>query len=227
MGTQRASNATRAGVAARCAAPAGPQSRAGARALLPDAAAWRRALARPIVHTATHPAAHPRSLRPTVPGIGQLRRRGLLYEMPALQRFPRVQAWAAAGRLVPWASAAAGPRSGPSGRTIGQAQRQGAWSAAAGLCLREQPAAPPWRARVEQTHGQGTALPILAQPVARALASMVQRQPAFALDPFRHGAGRGAGAPQASLDSHGLPRSHHARSGGNPCGAERPGASRA
>ena len=63
---------------------------------------------------------------------------------------------------------------------------------------------------------------ILAHTLARAVYDMWQRQTAFDLDTFLHGSGRGAGALQASLDSHGMTLIHNARSGVNPCVAERP-----
>jgi hypothetical protein len=57
----------------------------------------------------------------------------------------------------------------------GHAHRKGALSAAAVLCLRDHPAAPPSLARLEPKHATGHALPILAPTLARAVSSMRQR----------------------------------------------------
>jgi transposase len=78
------------------------------------------------------------------------------------KRFPRVQDFASSCRLVTCARASAGTRSGTSGSTIGHAPLQWAFSEAAVLVLRENPAAHKWLARWEKKHGKGTALTILA-----------------------------------------------------------------
>jgi hypothetical protein len=54
---------------------------------------------------------------------------------------------------------------------------------------------------VEKTHAPGHALTILAHPLARAVYSRLKRQTAFASDVGLRTAGRGAGAPDASLDA--------------------------
>jgi hypothetical protein len=76
-GKQRASQAKRAGVAARLAAAAGPKTIAVALARLPSEDARRKDLQLALLNTAKPHAAHPLALRPTVPGIGPLLSLGL------------------------------------------------------------------------------------------------------------------------------------------------------
>jgi hypothetical protein len=104
---------------------------------------------------------------------------------------------------------------------MGKAHLQGAFSAAAVLFLRANPAAQTLLARLEKKHSKGTALTILAHTLARALYDMLQRQTAFDLDPFLRGCGRGAREPDASLDSHGMNLSPNARHGVIHCVSER------
>ena len=140
-----------------------------------------------MVKTAKHHDAQTLSLRHTVPCIGTMLRLGLLDDIHQMDRFPRGQDCASSCRLVTWARASAGKRSGTSGATIGNAHRKWAFSEAAVLCLRDHPAAPKWRTRLEKKHRKGKALPILAHQWARAVYSMFKRQTAFDLDTFLQG----------------------------------------
>jgi hypothetical protein len=204
IGQQSASTATREGVAARCAAPAVPKSLAVDWALSPSDDPRLRAGALSRVQAATHPDAHPRSLWQTVPGIGQLLRLVLLYDMHALARFPPGQDVGSSCRLVTCAKAAAGTRVGTSGKNIGHAHRQWAFAEAATLCLRHHPAGQHSRARLENKHAQGNALPILAHPLARAVSAMRKHQTACHLAPFLQSEGSRVGEPDASLDTQGM-----------------------
>ena len=172
LGKKSADKATRAGVAARCAEPAGQKRSAGALALIPSDAARLRAVARTIGTTAKPPDAQTLYLLHTVPGLGQLLSLVLLYDRPEIARFPRGQDVASSCRLGTCAKASAGKRSGTSGRKIGQAHLTGAFSEAAGFCLRANPAAQQCLARLAHTPSTGKALTILAPPVARAVSSM-------------------------------------------------------
>jgi hypothetical protein len=89
IGTKRADQAKRAGVAERLAEPAAPPRRTVALALLDDADERRQALALALVRTAKPPAPHPLSLLQTVPGMGTNLRLVRLEEMPELARGPR------------------------------------------------------------------------------------------------------------------------------------------
>ena len=87
-------------------------------------------------------------------------------------------------RLVKCAKESAGKRYGPSGTKIGNVYLKWAFSEAAVLFLRDNPAGQKYLTRLEKKHGQGKALTILAQHLARAVYSMLQRQTAFEMDKF-------------------------------------------
>src|SRR5712691_5548029 len=157
IGTQIASHTTRAGVAERCAAPAVPKRRAGARARITSDDALRRTVERTIVTTAQHQDAPTLYRRHTVPGIGQLRRLVRLDAIQPLARCPRGQDGASACRLGKGAKDAAGKRSGTSGTTIGPAPLTWAFSDAAVFCLRAHPAGQQCRTRWEKNHRTGKA----------------------------------------------------------------------
>jgi hypothetical protein len=91
LGHNLAAKANRDGVAERFAEPAGPKRVAVALALIPYSEALLGDVERTIVHTAKPHDANPRSLRHTVPGIGQRRRLVRLYASQEIHRFPRVQ----------------------------------------------------------------------------------------------------------------------------------------
>src|SRR5262245_63165675 len=90
------------------------------------------------------PTAH---LLQTVPGIGKILSLVLLYEMHDIDRFPTVQDCVSYCRLVKCAKESAGKRVGTSGKKIGNAHLQWAFSEAAVLCLRTNPAGQTYLAR--------------------------------------------------------------------------------
>jgi transposase len=184
IGKKIAYKANRDGVAERCADPAVQKSIAVDLALLGSYDALLRDVELTIVKTATHHDANTLYLLQTVPGIGTILSLVLLYEIHDIARFPRVQDFASSCRLVTWAKASAGKRSGTSGSTIGNAHLTWAFSEAAVLCLRDHPAGQTWLPRLEKKHSQGKALTILAHTWARAVYDMLQRQTAFDLDTF-------------------------------------------
>jgi len=206
IGTQLADTAHRAGVAARFPAPAVQKSLAVDRALIGSDDPLRSDVALPSVTAATQHDAQTLSVLQTVPGIGTLLRLVRLDAMHAIQRFPRGQDVVSSGRLVQWAKASAGTRSGTSGSKSGTASLPWAFSAAAVLFLRDQPAGQTYRARREKTHGTGTALTVLAQTLGRAVYAMSRRDTGFARDNCLHGSESGAGAPAASLGPDGTSR---------------------
>jgi len=75
----------------------------------------------------------------TVPGIGEILRLVLLYEIHDIQRFSRVQDFVSYCRLVKCAKESAGKRYGTSGTKIGNAYLKWAFSEAAVLFLRNNP----------------------------------------------------------------------------------------
>jgi transposase len=169
IGKKIAYKANRSGVAERFADPAVQKSVEVALALLDYYDHLLRDLELAIVKTAQQHDATTLSLLQTVPGIGKILRLVLLSESHDIARFPRVQAFVSYGRLVKCAKEAAGNRSGTSGTKIGKASRKWAFSEAAVLCLRNNPAGQKYLARCEKTHGKGKALTILAHKRARAV----------------------------------------------------------
>jgi hypothetical protein len=157
-----------------------------------------------IVQTAKPPEAQTLYRRPSVPGLGKMLSVVWLYEMHDITRFLRVQEVVAYGRLVTCAKAAAGKRCGTSGAKVGQAYLQWAFSDAAVLVLRHNPAGPQDLARLERTHGKGKAVTVLAHQLARAVDDRLKRDTGFDLPKFRNGSWRGAGEPHAEWDAHGL-----------------------
>lgn len=140
-----------------------------------------------IVQAAKHHDANTLYLVQTVPGIGKILSLVLLYEIHDIARFPRVQDFVSYGRLVKCAKESAGKRLGTSGNKIGNGHLKWAFSEAAVLFLRNNPAGQKYLARVEKKHGKGKALTILAHKLARAVYYMLKRQTAFDMDKFLHG----------------------------------------
>jgi transposase len=115
----------------------------------------------------------------SVPGIGQILALVLLYEIHDIHRFPRVQDFVSYCRLVKCAKQSDGKTYGYSGKKIGNAHLKWAFSEAAILCLRQNPAAQRYVARLAQLHGKPKALTILAHKLARAVYHMLAREHAF------------------------------------------------
>jgi transposase len=120
----------------------------------------------------------------TVPGIGKILSLVLLYEIHDIQRFPRVQDFVSYCRLVKCAKESAGKRYGTSGAKIGNAYLKWAFSEAAVLFLRNNPAGQKYLSRLVKKHGKGKALTVLAHKLARAVYYMLKRRMAFDLDKF-------------------------------------------
>jgi hypothetical protein len=139
-----------------------------------------------------------------VPGIGTILSLVLLYDMHDMDRFPTVQDVVSSCRLVTCAKASAGKRLGTSGKKIGNAHLTWAFSEAAALFLRNNPAGQKYLARLEKKHDKGQALPILAHKLARAVYDLLKRHTAFALDQFLQSEGSRVGEPDASLDTQGM-----------------------
>jgi transposase len=108
----------------------------------------------------------------------------LLYEIHDSHRCPRVQAFVSYCRLVKCAKEFAGKRDGTSSKESGNAYLKWAFSEAAVLFLRNNPAGQKYLARLEKKHGKGKALTVLAHKLARAVYYMLIRDTAFDLDKF-------------------------------------------
>jgi transposase len=135
-----------------------------------------------VLKTAKQHEANTLYLLRTVPGIGEMLRLVLRYEIHDIERFPRVQDFGSYCRLVTCAQASAGKRYGTSGTKIGQAYLPWAFSEAAVRFLRNHPAGQKYLARLENKHGQGKALTVLAPTLARAVYDMLKRGVAFDLN---------------------------------------------
>ena len=110
IGKQIAYKAHRDGVAERFADPAVHKNIAVALALSTYDDPLRTDLELAIVKAAQHHDANTRYLWQTVPGIGQLLRLVLLYEIHDMARFPHVQDCVSYCRLVKCAQESAGTR---------------------------------------------------------------------------------------------------------------------
>src|SRR6266436_7058020 len=169
IGTKLAYTTNRDGVAERCADPAVQKSIAVDLALIGSYDALLRDVELTIVKTARQHDANTLYLLQTVPGIGKILSLVLLYEIQHIDRFPRVQEFASYCRLVKCAKESNGKRSGTSGAKIGNAHLKWAFSEAAVLFLRDNPAGQKCLARLEKKHSKGKALTILAHKLARAV----------------------------------------------------------
>ncbi|HSF32678.1 MAG TPA: transposase, partial [Candidatus Tectomicrobia bacterium] len=186
IGKKLAYKANRDGVAARVPAPAVPKSMEGDLALLGSYEPLLRALELHIVKAAKQHAPHPLSLLQPVPGIGTILRLVLRYESHDIQRFPSVQDFVSYCRLVKCAKESAGKRYGTAGSKMGNAYLKWAFSEAAVLLLRDNPAGQKFLTRLTKKHGQGKALTLLAQKLGRAVYDMLTRHQAFDVHKFLH-----------------------------------------
>jgi transposase len=203
IGKKIADKANREGVAERFPDPAVHTSVAIDLALLDFYDPLLRDVAWTLVQTATPHNAQTLDRLQAVPGIGTILSLVLLYESHAIPRFPRVQDGVSSCRLVKWAKASAGKRSGTSGATSGPSSRTWACSEAAVLFLRHHPAGQQDLARLENKQGQGNALTVFAHPLARAVSYRLQRDTAFDMHQLLTGERSAVSEPAAALALHG------------------------
>jgi transposase len=206
IGKKIADKANRTGVAERCDDAAVHKTIEVDLALITDDDELLKDLELYILKTAKHHDAHTLYRLQTIPGIGNILSLVLRYEMHQLDRFPRGQDFASYGRLVKCSKEAGGKRLGTSGKTIGNAHLQCAFSDAATLCLRNHPPGQQLLARVEKKHDQGQALSMLAHTLGRVVYCRLKRKVAFDMEIFLQTEGRRAGEPGASLASQGMSR---------------------
>jgi transposase len=140
-----------------------------------------------IVQTAKQHDAQTLYRLQSVPGIGKILSLVLLYERHDITRFPRVQDFVSYCRLVKCAKESAGKRYGTSGAKVGNAYLKWAFSEAAVLFLRNNPAGQQYLARLERKHGKGKALTVLAHKLARAVYYMLKRDTVFDMHQFLNG----------------------------------------
>jgi transposase len=187
IGKKIAYKTNRDGVAERFADPAVQKSIEVDLALIGFYDELLRDVELTIVNSAKHHDAHTLYLLQTVPGIGKILSLVLLYEIHQLDRFPQVQDFASSCRLVKCAKESAGKRLGTSGTKIGNAHLKWAFSEAAVLFLRDNPAGQKFFARLEKKHGKGKALTVLAHKLARAVYHMLKQKTAFDMHKFLDG----------------------------------------
>jgi transposase len=195
IGKNSAYQAHRGGVAERFHDPAVQKTIAVDLARITYDAELLRDLELSLVKTAKQHDAHTLDWLQTVPGIGKILSRVRLDELHDSGRFPSVQDCASYARLVQGSKESAGKRVGTSGQNIGNAHLKGAFSEAATLFLRNHPNGQTLLTRVENKHGQGKALTILAHQLARAVYDRLRRNTAFDLEIFRRAYRSSAGEP--------------------------------
>ena len=139
-GKKIAYKANRTGVAEHFPAPTVQKSLEVDLALIDHYDRLLRDMERTVVKTAKQHDANTLYLLRTVPGIGEILSLVLLYEIHDIQRFPRVPEFGSYCRLVKGAKESAGKRYGTSGTKIGNAYLTWAFSEAAVLFLRANPA---------------------------------------------------------------------------------------
>jgi transposase len=179
IGKRLAYKANRDGVAERFPDPAVQKSMAVDLALLESYDPLLSDLELHIVKAAKPHDPNTLYLLQTVPGIGKILSLVLLDEIHDIQRFPSVQDFVSYCRLVKCAKESAGKRYGTAGAKIGNAYLKWAFSEAAVLFLRDNPAGQKYLTRLEKKHGQGKALTLMAQKLGRAVYDMFKRQQAF------------------------------------------------
>jgi transposase len=184
IGKKIAYKANRDGVAERFSDPAVHKSIEVDLALVGHYDQLLRDVELSILTTAKQHDANTLYLLRTVPGIGEILSLVLLYEIHDIQRFSRVQDFVSYCRLVKCAKESAGKRYGTSGSKIGNAYLKWAFSEAAVLFLRANPAGQKYLARLEKTHGKGKALTVLAHKLARAVYYILKRHTAFDMHKF-------------------------------------------
>jgi transposase len=184
IGQKIAYTANRDGVAERFPEPAVQKSIEVDLALIGHYDHLLRDMELSVLKTAKQHDANTLYLLRTIPGIGEILSLVLLYEIHDIERFPRVQDFVSYCRLVKCAKESAGKRDGTSGTKIGNAYLKWAFSEAAVLFLRNNPAGQKYLARIEKKHGKGKALTVLAHKLARAVYYMLKRGVAFDLNAF-------------------------------------------
>lgn len=141
-------------------------------------------LERHILRTARYHDPQALYLLQSIHGVGKIISMVILYEIGDINRFPRVQDFVSYSRLVACARESAGKRYGSSGRKIGNMHLKWAFSEAAVLFLKDNPAGMKYRKRLERKHGKAKSLSILAHRLGRAVYYILKRKKAFDMNKF-------------------------------------------
>ena len=123
----------------------------------------------------------------SVPGIGLILSLTILCEIHDIDRFPLVQDFASYARLVKCKHESAGKNYGTGGGKIGNAYLKWAFSEAAVLFLRKNPAAQAWLEKKANQYNKAKALTILAHKLGRAVYFMLKRKVTFNQEQFLTG----------------------------------------
>lgn len=115
----------------------------------------------------------------SITGVGKILALTILYEVHDVTRFETVQQFASYSRLVKCARESGGKRMGTGGAKIGNVHLKWAFSEAAVLYLRANPAGQKYLARLTRKHGKGKALSILAHKLGRATYFVMTRSRIF------------------------------------------------
>ena len=120
----------------------------------------------------------------SVPGVGKILALTILYEIHDIRRFERVQDFLSYARLVKCEHRSAGKKLGTGGAKIGNVQLKWAFSEAAALFLRRNPAGQKHLRRLAGRHGKAKALSILAAKLGRTVYFMLRKERAFDMERF-------------------------------------------
>ena len=120
----------------------------------------------------------------SIEGIGKVLALTILYEIQDIDRFERVQDYASYCRLVRCSKESAGKHKGFSGKKIGNVHLKWAFSEAAVLFLRGNPAGQKFLERLARKHGKAKALSILAHKMGRAAYYVMKRRRTFDMKKF-------------------------------------------
>lgn len=123
----------------------------------------------------------------TIPGIGKILALTILYEIHEISRFPSVGEFLSYARLVAGCHESDGKKKRSGGRKMGNAYLKWAFSEAAVLYLRGNPAGQKYFRGLERKHAKGKAMTILAVKLARAAYFMLRRREPFDADRFLGG----------------------------------------
>lgn len=122
---------------------------------------------------------HALMLLRSIRGIGTVLSLVMLYEIHDISRFQTVQQFASYARLVKCAHESAGKKKGTGGAKMGNPHLKWAFSEAAMLFVRHNPAANKLMEHLVKLHGKGKALSILAHKLARSIYYMLKNNSPF------------------------------------------------
>ena len=141
-------------------------------------------LERIIIRAAKGHDHHAFALLKSVHGIGDIIGLTLLYEIHEIQRFSSPGGFLSYCRLIKCEKTSNGKKKGTGKRKQGNHHLKWAFSEAAALFLRANPAGQKLHSRLVKKHGKAKALGILAAKLARSVYYMLHRNTPFDMDRF-------------------------------------------